>query len=206
MADGIRGSLMPFRAVSACRPLSSPGFRRHSPRVGSALAILFIGASILGTGVVTPAGAGAASTPKPKPTTPTSKPLSVIPRVRAGQPVVTPGHSATKGPIGVNPATAQGVKLTILSGLLNGEPIYNGELRGPLCPVRRGHGLRLRVRHRHDPWSRREGGTHPGHRHYPFHRLRRALPGRRAAHTARVDRVGVPVGALGVGAPPMGPT
>ncbi len=51
--------------------------------------------------------------------------------VRAGQPVVTPGHSTTKGPIGTNPAKAQGVKLTILSGLLQGEPIYNGDFADP---------------------------------------------------------------------------
>jgi hypothetical protein len=94
------------------------------------LAVLSISACVL-TAVVTPTGAGAGAASRAKTTTTTSKPLSVIPKARAGQPLVTPGHNATKGPVGVNPAKAQGVRLTILSGLLHGEPIYNGDFADP---------------------------------------------------------------------------
>ncbi len=119
------------RAARAGRgPLGVLSLSLQSVLVARTLAVVSITACVLAVVVAAPtgAGAGAASTHK---TTPTSKPLSVIPKVRAGQPLVTPGHNATKGPIGVNPAKAQGVKLTILSGLLHGEPIYNGDFADP---------------------------------------------------------------------------
>ncbi len=51
--------------------------------------------------------------------------------VRPGQPFVTPGHAATKGPIGANPAESDGIPLTVLNGLRNGEPIFNGDFADP---------------------------------------------------------------------------
>ncbi len=121
---------MPRAAGASHGPVGDLAPSRPSPFAVYTLAVVSITACVLAVVVAAPtgAGAGAASTPK---TTQTSKPLSVIPKVRAGQPLVTPGHNATKGPIGVNPAKAQGVKLTILSGLLHGEPIYNGDFADP---------------------------------------------------------------------------
>ncbi len=48
---------------------------------------------------------------------------------------MTPGHDATQGPIGTNPAKARGIKLSILSGLLHKEPIYNGDFADPYALV-----------------------------------------------------------------------
>jgi hypothetical protein len=107
-------------ALRVCRPI---------PRSLVAFVVLSIAACIL-AGIIGPVGAGAS---RAKLVTATSKPLSVIPPVRAGQPLITPGHRATKGPIGTNPAKAQGIELTTLSGLLHGEPIYNGDFADPFA-------------------------------------------------------------------------
>ena len=64
---------------------------------------------------------------------PNTGPLAPV--VRVGQPYVTPGHEATAGPIGANPSMAHGVPLTVLSGLLNGQPIYNGDFADPYALV-----------------------------------------------------------------------
>ena len=56
-------------------------------------------------------------------------------KTRAGQPYVTPGRGATKGPIGVNPSMAHGVQLSILNGLLHGLPIFNGDFADPYALV-----------------------------------------------------------------------
>ena len=71
-------------------------------------------------------------------TTTTTRPANtgpLAPVVRAGQPFITPGHTATAGPIGVNPSTAQGVQLSVLNGLLHGLPIYNGDFADPYALV-----------------------------------------------------------------------
>jgi len=80
----------------------------------------------------------AASSPHPRPSagttlTPSGGPLAPV--VRPGQPYVTPGHAATRGPIGSNPAKADGIPLTVLDGLLNGEPIFNGDFADPYALV-----------------------------------------------------------------------
>jgi Glycosyl hydrolases family 43 len=75
------------------------------------------------------AGAAQGATTAPRNTGP------LAPVVRPGQPYVTTGHAATKGPIGANPGMAHGVPLTILSGLLNGEPIFNGDFADPYALV-----------------------------------------------------------------------
>ncbi len=72
-------------------------------------------------------------------------------------------------------------------------------LRRPLRALRQQDGLRLR--HQHDRWTKCQGGTHPRHRHHPIDRLRRALPRRRPAHPAQVDRVRISVGAVDLGPP-----
>ena len=77
------------------------------------------------------AGAAAAATRQTQPQN--TGPLAPV--VRPGQPYVTPGHSATKGPIGANPSMSHGVPLSILSGLLNGEPIFNGDFADPFALV-----------------------------------------------------------------------
>jgi hypothetical protein len=46
---------------------------------------------------------------------------------------VTPGHQATKGPIGSNPTKAHGIQLSVLSGLLYGQPIFNGDFADPFA-------------------------------------------------------------------------
>jgi hypothetical protein len=98
--------------------------RLTSLRMGLVV-ILTISVCLLGV-IVPPTSAGG-SIPR---TTSTS---TSVPRVRAGQPLITPGHNATRGPIGINPAKAQGLKLTVLSGLLHGEPIYNGDFADPFA-------------------------------------------------------------------------
>ncbi len=108
-----------------------PVRRRLSRSAVRTLALLSISLGVLAVVVAAPAGGGASSTSKK--TTSTSKPLSIIPQARVGQPLVTPGHNATKGPVGVNPAKAQGINLTILSGLLEGQPIYNGDFADPFA-------------------------------------------------------------------------
>lgn len=80
-----------------------------------------------------PTQAGSSSSTRPPPST--TKPLSLIPQVGTGQPMVTPGHEATRGPIGANPSTAQGITLTIVNGLLHNEPIFNGDFADPFALV-----------------------------------------------------------------------
>ena len=63
------------------------------------------------------------------------EPLSPTPKVRVGQPYVTPGHQATQGPIGRNPSTAHGITLTVLNGVRHGEPIFNGDFADPFALV-----------------------------------------------------------------------
>jgi hypothetical protein len=117
----------------------SAGTRRDLVKAGSSfqpffavvrtLAALSMSACLLAAATQTVAGASSTATTA----TSTSKPISLLPKVRAGQPLITPGHRATQGPIGANPAKAQGVKLSILSGLLHGEPIYNGDFADPFA-------------------------------------------------------------------------
>ena len=63
----------------------------------------------------------------------TAQPLPVTPTVRAGQPFVTPGHQAPQGPLGLNPPTAHGIQLSVLSGLLHGQPTFNGDFADPFA-------------------------------------------------------------------------
>ena len=91
----------------------------------------FVGALAMGASGPAGAGAAAAATRQTQPQN--TGPLAPV--VRPGQPYVTPGHSATKGPIGANPSMSHGVPLSILSGLLNGEPIFNGDFADPFALV-----------------------------------------------------------------------
>jgi hypothetical protein len=118
---------MPWRAEAVHNAIGMRVRYRPLSGVVRTLTFLSIGACLLGV-VEAPAAASTSKT-----TTSTPKPLSLLPKVRAGQPMITPGHRATQGPIGANPAKAQGVKLTILSGLLHGEPIYNGDFADPFA-------------------------------------------------------------------------
>ena len=120
---------MPLVVDAPSDPIGPKVLRRHSAKAVHTLALLSIGACLLAV-VAGPSGTSAASTAKTS--TSTSKP-PLTPKVRAGQPLITPGHGATKGPIGTNPAKAEGIKLTILSGVLHGEPIYNGDFADPFA-------------------------------------------------------------------------
>ena len=101
---------------------------------------LVLGSLALLAVVCATAGALATSAPTPaaskgitRTTQSTVNPLAPV--VRPGQPYVTPGHNATKGPIGANPSKSHGVRLTILNGLLHGEPIFNGDFADPYALV-----------------------------------------------------------------------
>lgn len=91
---------------------------------------------LLATVLCLAAGFVAASAPVPgasAATTLTTQPSAgpLAPVVRPGQPYVTPGHAATKGPIGPNPSQSNGIPLTVLHGLQRGEPIFNGDFADP---------------------------------------------------------------------------
>ena len=103
---------------------------RPTSFVARVLALLSISACLL---AIVAAPIGADMPAKSKTIATSSRSPSPAQKVRAGQPLITPGHGATKGPIGVNPAKSQGIKLTILSGLLHGEPIYNGDFADPFA-------------------------------------------------------------------------
>ena len=75
------------------------------------------------------AAKGTARTTQPQNTGP------LAPVVRPGQPYVTPGHAATTGPIGANPSMSHGIQLSVLSGLLQGLPIFNGDFADPYALV-----------------------------------------------------------------------
>ena len=55
------------------------------------------------------------------------------PAARAGQLPVPAGRLPTKGPIGLDPARADGVQLDVLSGLLDDTPIFNGDFADPFA-------------------------------------------------------------------------
>src|SRR5580700_10277925 len=100
---------------------------RHVARALLTLgAAAFVSAGALITCMPPEASAHAAPTQPKKPLTPTAK-------VRVGQPYVTPGNGATQGPVGTNPSKANGIKLTILNGLLNGQPIINADFADPFA-------------------------------------------------------------------------
>ena len=58
-----------------------------------------------------------------------------IPRspVRAGQIDPPPGSSLTSGPIGAHPSREHGVQLNVISGVLNDQPIYDGNFADPFA-------------------------------------------------------------------------
>jgi hypothetical protein len=53
--------------------------------------------------------------------------------VRAGQIDPPPGSSLTSGPIGANPSKERGVQLNVISGILNDQPIYDGNFADPFA-------------------------------------------------------------------------
>ncbi len=64
--------------------------------------------------------------------TPTPAPHVVVePSARVGQLPISSGGESTQGPIGTNPSKAGGVELDVLSGLLDDQPIYNGDFADP---------------------------------------------------------------------------
>jgi hypothetical protein len=94
------------------------------------IVVLCVAWAALATAAPTPAAAqGTTTTTRPANTGP------LAPVVRAGQPYITPGHQATAGPIGANPSTSHGVQLSVLNGLLNGLPIFNGDFADPYALV-----------------------------------------------------------------------
>ena len=79
------------------------------------------------------ASANPGTSPQDGSSTTTAGPLPLTPTVRAGQPFVTPGHQPTQGPVGPNPSKAHGIQLSVLRGLLHGEPIFNGDFADPFA-------------------------------------------------------------------------
>ena len=107
-----------------------PPARQRVVRSVFLVVVLCVAGTALATTAPTPAAAkGTTSTTRPRSTGP------LVPDTRAGQPYVTPGHSATKGPIGANPSMSHGVRLSVLNGLLNGLPIFNGDFADPYALV-----------------------------------------------------------------------
>jgi len=110
--------------------------RTHSTRhraLSATLAVATASFSLLLTGGASHppnAGASAKTATRVKP-----RSLPLTPSVRAGQPLVTPGHQATQGPVGTNPTNAHGIHLTVLSGLLHGLPIFNADFADPFAIV-----------------------------------------------------------------------
>ena len=103
------------------------------PRIRRSLLLTLV-VSVAATALAT----SASSPPSAAQRTTTTRPPStgpLAPVQRAGQPYITPGHQATAGPIGANPSMAQGVQLSVLNGLLNGLPIFNGDFADPYALV-----------------------------------------------------------------------
>ena len=107
------------------------GLRQPVARSVLLVVVLGVAGGALTTGTAAPAGAARATTTTTRP--PNTGPLAPV--VRAGQPYVTPGHEATAGPIGANPSMSHGVQLSVLNGLLDGLPIYNGDFADPYALV-----------------------------------------------------------------------
>ena len=76
------------------------------------------------------ASCGGTATTSVTTTTVTSPKIPQSP-VRAGQIDPPPGSALTSGPIGAHPSTENGVHLNVLSGLLNDQPIYDGNFADP---------------------------------------------------------------------------
>jgi hypothetical protein len=118
--------------------VTAPGARDARPhccrrvlRAAFLAVIVCAAVGVVATGGPGSAGAakGTARRTQPQNTGP------LAPVVRPGQPYVTPGHAATMGPIGANPSMSHGIQLSILSGLLQGLPIFNGDFADPYALV-----------------------------------------------------------------------
>jgi hypothetical protein len=87
-------------------------------------------AVLLVSGLVLFAGCGTGSGQTAARSTPTIVPEA---SARAGALPVPAGRSGTQGPIGLDPATANGVQLNVLSSLRNDTPVFNGDLADPFA-------------------------------------------------------------------------
>ena len=69
------------------------------------------------------------------PASTSSAPALKIPKspVRAGQIDPPPGSARTSGPIGAHPAEEHGVELTVISGILDDQPVYDGNFADPFA-------------------------------------------------------------------------
>ncbi len=59
--------------------------------------------------------------------------VAAEPSARAGELPIPIGRMATKGPIGLDPSTANGIPLNVLSGLLTDAPVFNGDFADPFA-------------------------------------------------------------------------
>ena len=68
-------------------------------------------------------------------TRPTNTTLHVTaePSARTGQLPVPSGRAPTAGPIGLNPSKANGIQLDVLDGLLDDDPVFNGDFADPFA-------------------------------------------------------------------------
>ena len=120
------------------------------------------------------------------------------PSARAGQLPVPAGRLPTQGPIGLDPATANGVQLDVLSGLLYDTPIYNGDFADPFA-LRTADDLYIYSSNtqttQYAAW-----GTCAGDRTRSQFGLPGQIPRGRTAVPAQVDRPGLSVGTVVVDA------
>ena len=108
--------------------------RRLRSAVRSVFLVVVLGVVVLCVAGICVAGT-ALATAGHRPAAAAAKGNPLTAKTRAGQPYVTPGRGATKGPIGANPSMAHGVQLSILNGLLHGLPIFNGDFADPYALV-----------------------------------------------------------------------
>ena len=116
---------------------------------------------------------------------------------RAGELPIPAGRRATQGPIGLNPSTANGLQLDVLSGLLNDAPVFNGDFADPFA-LRTTDVLYLYA-------SNTEATQYSPGAHVPVIALSRdsgfegRYMGDAPANPSEVDGLRLPMGAVGVG-------
>jgi hypothetical protein len=99
-------------------------FSQHSVRAAGIVGFALVACMMASCGGNAPRSVGTATVRGIK------LPNSVV---RAGQIDPPPGSSLTSGPIGANPAKEHGVQLNVISGILNDQPIYDGNFADPFA-------------------------------------------------------------------------
>jgi Glycosyl hydrolases family 43/Protein of unknown function (DUF732) len=103
----------------------------HTHRLQARPATWGVAGVVLAAFILTGCSQGASSRSANSPGTSAGLGHVIQPTIRTGQIYVPPGRSATKGPVGQNPAQERGLQLNILAGLDHDEPIYDGDFADP---------------------------------------------------------------------------